>query len=775
MTIKIVERINEERAKFILSLSEKQRGELIWTKETEKEFNKGEQFLDKKTYLKKTELYLKKQLANDCEVEVEYNFSKEMKTDGRLFTQEFGLQNTKKNLRSFLIGGMFSSDQGGIYVEGGADYCYKDYDMINCHPSILRHMLLSSPFVRDEEHLKTEFPFFEFYSRSSKKRMKFLKMSECSKQEILTMMNASHYVQDANPTTRKIDREFKKIQELFFNQTPEKYQQYEHFKIGLTKNKNGKFLNRLLCIQENKILNLVVDYYKNKYPEQNPISSLMFDGLFISAQLLNQTDLLNNITKKYGVKWDIKEPNTTIEKSSVYENKDGLPEYETLDYAAVKQDFEKKHFMISHPLMFVKEETICGKPIVCTYNQSDFKTEVRPYKYEIFKTKRMEELSIFDTWVSDKDRRSYKKLDFIPTEEKNEEIYNTFQGFHYSKYNNIEFEENDELINIFKKQVGILVDGDEEAVEWVMKYFAHLIQKPEQRPNVAIIFKSGQGYGKDTLLDCISKLLGKEYLYRTAKVDDVFGQFNGAIKNKLLLQLNELEGKDGFSNKEKLKNLITEQATNINEKNMKHYDQSNYLRVIICSNNRNPVEIPTGDRRFAVFDADLRKPSKEHFIKFHDLLQDDNALYTFYKYLKNYDLGTEALHNCRPITNAYKSMRDNSVNPFYVWLKEVLEDYEEMIEHKKHKKTDKVVIKASVLFDDYKEHMDTLQQNMYNFNQKKGMKDLLVSIKVDNIKTKLNGSSVSAYWFDVPITLEYLNDIVKDDEIVEEYTDDDFY
>ena len=69
--------------------------------------------------------------------------------------------------------------------------------------------------------------------------------------------------------------------------------------------------------------------------------------------------------------------------------------------------------------------------------------------------------------------------------------------------------------------------------------------------------------------------------------------------------------------------------------------------------------------------------------------------------------------------------------------------------------------------------MELTNQQMYKFT-KKTMKDMLSSLKViHKPKTKLNGSVMSAYWFDIPTIIEYLSDIVKEEEI-EEYTDDDF-
>ena len=131
------------------------------------------------------------------------------------------------------------------------------------------------------------------------------------------------------------------------------------------------------------------------------------------------------------------------------------------------------------------------------------------------------------------------------------------------------------------------------------------------------------------------------------------------------------------------------------------------------------------------------------------------------------------LDECRPLTNAYNNMRENNIHPFYIWLKDALTDYKEVIKHQTHKATGQVVITSTELFDGYSEYMETTNQPMNRFTQKRTMKDMLSSLKVINKKTKLNGSVVSAYWFDIPVILRYLQDVVKE-EVMEEYTDDDF-
>ena len=758
------EEINKENAEFLVSLSHTEFSKLVWKPGDEKEFNKGERFRKKEPYVAAAIRYLKTALSDDCVLPVKYNYSEKMRTDGRLFSQGFTLQSMKKNLRAFL-----ASDK------------YNDYDIKNAHFCILATLLGEALGM---EEFAQRFPNIHYLTRSEKNRQKLYDKCDMTKHDALIMLNSKFETTIDNDKAHMFDNECKKVQNFFWDETPEQLREYEHFKPDKrTKNKKGSFLNRLLCIYENKIINEVVKFYSEKYPENNPVSTLMFDGLYISKELPDQCEILNNLfhdEDEYSlIKFDIKPPDDDIEKSDLYINRGELPKYENRDYNVVKKKFEEEYFMILNPVMFVRETTLGGKPMVCIYNQQDFKIICKPIKYEVFRNGRMEEVSILDKWIADPTRRHYKKLDFIPSWIDNPEIYNTFTGFDYGT-KDVSFTYNDRLIIAFKKQVSILTDHDDASIEWLIRWVADIFQNPDRLPGVCPLLKSGQGWGKDTLVDIISKLLNKKYIFRTAKPEDVFGHFNPCIQNKLILQLNELEGKDGFMNKEKLKNLITEATTKINQKNMKEYDQSNYLRIIICTNNNNPIEIPSGDRRFVVFDADPIKPQLEHFDELRILMDNEDALYSLYQYLMEYDLGDISLRNCRPITRAYKEMREKSTPPFYVWLNDELKYYERTEtyqgvfteKHWIHKKSNNMLVKTTDLFELFKEYMELTQQEMYKFNAKM-MKDYLSRLKIYSKHTKINGSSKRAYWIDMTVTLGIFDTMGLNDTSIEVYDSDD--
>ena len=641
---KLSETINTDNANFLLNLTDDEFEALIWREETK--YNKGEPFKPKAVYIKQAKSWLKQHLEHDGQpIDIKYNFSKKMKDAGRLFTNNFSLQTCKKNLRGFL-----------------AQDSELDYDMINAHPSILKFVL--STFYNC--NVEAQFPtFFNFLSN----RDNFLEISGLQKNDVLTMMNSAKIFGNANIHAQNIDLEFKLIQSMVYNNLPAELEQYGKYKyLDSNKNKCGKFLNKLLCIFENAIINQVMEYYADKY-DVTPVSSIIFDGLHISSKLDDQTDILNEITKIYGVKWSIKEFDTSITEHELYINRTANPPpYKGDGYDEVKREFEKSHFMTKNPICFFAED----EKGYSGYNVGDFSILTAPYQYMSYSRGYAEQQSIFSKWTRDVNRRVYKNIDFIPSLSYPNNVYNTFQGFKYADYELRDFEYKSSAVEMFVKQIAIIVNHEPHVVDYFIKYFAHLFQKSLDLPGVCLVLKSREGWGKDMLVATLEKLIGTDYTCRTGNMDSVFGTFNASIKDKLLIQLNELGGRDGFANKDKLKDLITATSISINDKNMKSYNQSNYARWIVATNNLTPIEVKADSRRFVIVSADPIKPSTEYFKDYWEMIGDDDSLCSIFQFLMEVDL-SEFDVRAIPQTRIAKSMKTSNTPPIYTFLKHYFE------------------------------------------------------------------------------------------------------
>jgi hypothetical protein len=668
--IQLKEKINLEKAEFLLNLPNPDFEALVWT---DTDDSKGNKFMKKESYIKEIKPFLKLHLETDGEVPVKYDYSKNMKTDGRLFANKFSLQKAKKNVRGFLC-----------------SETENDYDMVNAHPSILRYIMKT---YYPEDFDKT-YPALNDYIND---RDKFIYNSGLSKKDVLTLMNSEYKKQLTNNAANKIYQEFLTIQNKLWNELPCKIEKYQKFK-KTGNNKKGRFINAILNVFENKILMEIVEHYNNEYGDNSPISSLIFDGLHISSQLEDQTNILNEITKKYGVVWAIKEFDLSIQESEVYQNRSPPAYgYESNTYEDVKREFEKTHFMVKKPLGFVELDEDDGS--YYNYKSQEFQIVTAHYKYTDTSKGKLEQQSIYRKWIDDPNKRQYKNIDFIPSlKECPKHTYNTFKGFPFMDYDEVDFEFKPNAIELFEKQISILVNHEEHVKDYFIKYFADIFQNPTKLPGVALVIKSDEGWGKDMLIHTLQLLLSKELVFRTETMDHIFGSFNGNMKNKLLIQLNEMNGKHGFENKDVLKGIITSETLTINEKGKESYEQKHFARHLITTNGITPICLPAGSRRYTVTQASPIKPPREHFDKYWAMLEDKDALRTLMEYLMGIDLSNFKITDI-PETEESKNMKHRNIPVIYHFMDEMMvgDNYKKMFDDIDIViKDDKVRIKKNV-------------------------------------------------------------------------------
>ena len=752
------EKISATNAKYLLSLSNSQLADVL--NSSDKNGWNGENiFSNIEVYMKQLRKWLRtavKQMEMKGEMKTEYKFSNNLVDCGRIYVKGFGVQRLTRELRGFLI-----TDET------------IDIDMKNAHPSILYNIL--------KTHYPNEKDQFFHIRDYVKQRSKYLTEYKCSKLDILISMNSNKSMKTDNQIMKKLDKEFKTVQKLFWNTIEKKLELPKTLlqrKNQLKQNKEGKFLNLILCFFENNILQKVMcnPDFKDK------VNTPMYDGFTISKDITNEVeeealiDNLNKMTKLDGVKWDIKEHDSSIK---VDEGID-ITFKSTLTYGEQKEQFEKNHFIIENPLMYGRTYEVDGEEKYQFYGKEKFRDLVKPIKFFKIEDGDGYDAEFFPEWIEDVERRSYKEIKFIPKFEENSEIFNSFKGFEF-QHTIKEFDEDDEEVNeVIKKfgeHISLLCNNDEKACEYLFNYIAHLLQKPYEKPSTAIILKSKQGWGKDLLIDFISKMMGESYLMRTAEMDDIFGTYNVGLRDKLLLQLNEVEGKDGFTNKEKIKNIITEEKTIIREKYISQYDQTNYLRIFILSNNLNPIEISHDDRRFCVLKAHHKKPSKDYFDSLHEMKDDERKMELLFNYIMNWDISKFNPRTDRPKTDAYNNMKEHNQNPFYkyIWDMFVKDGYiNEYSSHecKKKKNSNTIYVKSNSLFSSYKEFLNCEEMGFIKPSFKL-IKSILADIGINKKQVKINKNNSDYYVIDTEELKDQLASHNLDEEI-EEFDDDDF-
>ena len=288
---------------------------------------------------------------------------------------------------------------------------------------------------------------------------------------------------------------------------------------------------------------------------------------------------------------------------------------------------------------------------------------------------------IFSLWNTHNDRSEYDNMYLYPPPlSVPSNFINKFRGFAIEEHNISINELNDnENIRQFNCVLGFLfyLSGEcKISYEYLLKFYAHLFQKPGEIPRIALVFKSTTGCGKDLFISFIISIIGAEFVYKTSKLKDIVGDFNSAIDSKLICVANEVEAKTFNEFKENIKEHITEENISLVRKGIDPTTVPNYSRLIFHTNNNFPVEL--NDRRFALFGCSpvVKKLNltEHYFSKIAKYLKNPVVQKLFYNYCLDIDIENYNFELNRPMTDIYKQ----SINkPIY--LQFLIDKFEKLL------------------------------------------------------------------------------------------------
>lgn len=276
--------------------------------------------------------------------------------------------------------------------------------------------------------------------------------------------------------------------------------------------------------------------------------------------------------------------------------------------------------------------------------------------------------SVASQWLEWKGRRSYDGIIFSPGQPpevstningRPKKYFNLWRGFAYEP---APPGSSHPSLDLFLEHLNLNVCGGSEALyRWLLGFFAHLVQCPEQKPEVAIVLRGGKGVGKTMVAETIGDLLGRHFLL-TSDRRYLTGNFNGHLENCLMLALDEAFWSGDKQAEGTLKNLITGREHVIEHKGKEPYVVVNKTRVIICSNENWVVPVSHDERRFAFFDVgDGRKQNRVFFGLIRDGLR-NGGYPVLLRYLLDYPLAGIDI-NTAPMTAGLLDQKLQSDDP----------------------------------------------------------------------------------------------------------------
>lgn len=390
----------------------------------------------------------------------------------------------------------------------------------------------------------------------------------------------------------------------------------------------------------------------------------------------------------------------------------------TLPYHKIKTVFERTFAKVMRPLCYVEDT---GSDWFIR-TEADLKTAFRNIYHRCFnpKSDMEEDMKFIDKWINDRNIKTFSHFDFIPPPlvcPKN--VLNMWKGFTIDQIDcpssgNIE---------PFLKHISVLVGHDPKGKDYFLKWLAQLIQQPGKLIGIALIFLSDEGAGKNIFWSLFTKMLGPDYYFETPNPErDLFGRFCNGQKHKLIIDLDETSTKDSFANSELLKNMITSEYFNYEQKNVNPVKLRNFARIVFTTNNMICVKITDNSRRYVIYDmSNELVGNNAYFEGFNSYMTDTSNQKAIIEFLRAIDINGMNWITERPLTETYNALKSLCAD---LVLKFMLHTWE------KHRSEEHIIKIASVFHEEF---LIYLQQDLK-------MKDDSVKVWNRNIfGRKING------------------------------------
>lgn len=275
-----------------------------------------------------------------------------------------------------------------------------------------------------------------------------------------------------------------------------------------------------------------------------------------------------------------------------------------------------------------------------------------------------------DLWLESPRRRQYRCIEFKPAppgvDETSEGCFNLFRGF------DVEPKANPDLAAAWLDHVREnIAGGDERLYEWIVSWFAWMVQRPRQRLGVSLVLRGGEGAGKTLTGKIVGSLFPANYFL----IDDpryLVGQFNAHLGSCLFLQADESFWAGDKQAQGRLQGLITSDFQMIEYKGVDPVRLPNYVSLMISSNEDWVVPVRLRGRRFAVIDVTARKlQDHKYFADLVRLYERPEARAALLHELVHWKIHEMDLRKV-PSTEALWTQKMRSMDGFTSWLHEFL-------------------------------------------------------------------------------------------------------
>lgn len=284
--------------------------------------------------------------------------------------------------------------------------------------------------------------------------------------------------------------------------------------------------------------------------------------------------------------------------------------------------------------------------------------------------------TVAELWLDWKGRRKYNGLCFKPEQEAGNGYYNTWSGFAKKpvSYEDSSAEAREGFDMFMDHALQNVCAGNEDHLHWLMGYFAHIFQKPYERPLTTLVFKGSKGVGKNSLIERIGKLIGEEMFLVADDSRYLTSNFNGHMEECLCLVLDEAFWSGDKAAEGKIKGLTTNPVIPIERKGKESYTIDNLVRLVVIGNEDWIVPASSDERRYAVFNVgEGKKKNMKFFGKMAQHMDYKGGAEVLMDYFLKFDLASVNVNDA-PETAGLLEQKLESLSPFeQFWLESLTE------------------------------------------------------------------------------------------------------
>jgi hypothetical protein len=176
-----------------------------------------------------------------------------------------------------------------------------------------------------------------------------------------------------------------------------------------------------------------------------------------------------------------------------------------------------------------------------------------------------------------------------------------------------------------------------------------MVQCPEEKPGVMIIFLGRQGTGKGMFFQLLLKLWPRTTLV-VSDIAQVVGQFNAALERNFAICMDEAIFSGDKKSQDRLKSLVTEKTLRIEQKYQPSRTIGSVHRIFAASNHEHFSRIEGDDRRSLFIRVSaVRQNDHDYFAKLNVALNDAAVIGAMLHDLMHIDLGGFSVRS-RPLT-----------------------------------------------------------------------------------------------------------------------------